>query len=117
MGATFLNAETMLHEKVSDTHARYYSTNYPKGYKDCEFASDDYLRLVDEAIKYHIVNTHISNIRAGDTVEHEGRLLTVHSKSLKKGDFWGDTLFGDSYRMGTAPVRKAIIYHAKPQKG
>ena len=57
---------------------------------------------------YRVVMTHISPIRAGDTVEVNGHLKTVCPKDIQKG-FMGSTLWGDSYRLGMLPVRLAII--------
>lgn len=67
-------------------------------------------------MKFDIVNTHISNIVAGDTVEHNGKITTVCRKDIKKDAFFGVTLFGDSYRIGQQLVKKVNIFHAKPTK-
>jgi len=48
--------------------------------------------------------THISRIRAADTVFHEGDAKTVCDRDLKRNTFMGDTLFGDSYVLGSKPV-------------
>jgi putative protein kinase ArgK-like GTPase of G3E family len=55
-----------------------------------------------------IVATHISYIRAGDTVEHNGKIMTVCNSDIKSG-FSGITLFGDSYRLGQTPVKKVVF--------
>ncbi len=55
-----------------------------------------------------IESVHISNISAGDTIEHEGKLTTVCANNIKKGGFCGTTLFGDSYNSGYKPVSKVI---------
>lgn len=60
-----------------------------------------------------IQDTHISIIRSGDTVLHNGKVITVCNNDIKSG-FMGITLFGDSYRSGRVPVKKVIIFHAKP---
>lgn len=60
-----------------------------------------------------IKNVHISTIRAGDTVIHQDKLMTVCNKDLKSG-FMGITLFGDAYVSGRKLVQKVIIFHAKP---
>ncbi len=52
-------------------------------------------------------NVHINTICRGDTVEHEGRVVTVGSEDIKPNTFMGTTLFGDSYALGTKPVKKA----------
>lgn len=51
---------------------------------------------------------HISDIRAGDTVSHNGCLRTVCRSDIKRG-FMGITLFGDSYRLGLTPVEKVTF--------
>ncbi len=57
---------------------------------------------------YVVTPTHIDLIRPGDTVLVDGHLKTVSPGDTKKG-FMGTTLWGDSYRLGTLPVRRAII--------
>lgn len=47
---------------------------------------------------------HIDEIRRGDTVLHNGQLVTVGKENLKRGGFMGTTLMGDSYRSGLDPV-------------
>lgn len=49
---------------------------------------------------------HISEIKAGDTVNHKGRTTTVCKRDIIKGGFCGTTLFGDSYNMGTRQVER-----------
>ena len=49
--------------------------------------------------------THIDHIRPGDTVEIDGQLKTVSPGDIRTG-FMGTTLFGDSYRLGTIPVKR-----------
>lgn len=58
---------------------------------------------------FTLVPTHISMIKAGDTVDHKGRHKTVCSRDLKRCKFMGVTLFGDSYRAGTQDVLKVVI--------
>ncbi len=60
-------------------------------------------------MNYHIKNTHISLIKAGDTVEHEGLIKTVSGVNIKKSQGVGITLFGDSYLLGYKPVKRVII--------
>lgn len=52
-----------------------------------------------------IEQVHISQIMAGDTVEIDGVAKTVSGNNIKRG-FMGKTLFGDSFKMGTVPVKK-----------
>ena len=51
---------------------------------------------------------HIDEIKAGDTVKHNGKVLNVGQKDIKHG-FMGTTLFGDSYRLGSIPVTKVLF--------
>lgn len=52
-------------------------------------------------------SVHISQISVGDTIEHEGELKTVSGNNIKKS-FMGITIFGDSYNLGTKPVKKVV---------
>lgn len=66
-------------------------------------------------IKYTIVPTHITDIRPGDTIELEtGVLATVCRKDIRYSKDRDCSLFGDSYRLGTKPVKKAVIFKAMP---
>lgn len=49
---------------------------------------------------------HISQIKSGDTVLHEGVLQTVSGNNMKECKFMGRTLFGDSYNLGTKLVSR-----------
>jgi len=53
-------------------------------------------------------NVHISTIRVGDVVKHDNKVLTVSGKNIKRDDFMGHTLFGDSYALGNKPVTKVV---------
>ena len=65
-----------------------------------------------EAILYEIKQTHVSDIRAGDTVLIDGHLKTISKINIKRDSFMGTTLFGDSYNCGRLLVQKAIIFKA-----
>ena len=59
--------------------------------------------------KHKIVEVHISTIKQGDTVIcSDGNIRTVSNKFIKNG-FMGITLYGDSYNLGTIPIKKIII--------
>ena len=51
---------------------------------------------------------HISSVRRGDIVFHDGKARTVGKKSLRHNMFIGYTLFGDPYLLGTKPVVRFI---------
>lgn len=56
-----------------------------------------------------IVEVHISQIRAGDTILHlDGEIRTVCRNNITWDSFMGTRLFGDNYRSGTIPVKKLI---------
>lgn len=54
------------------------------------------------------VDSHISTISPGDTVEHNGVLMTVCRSDIRRSEFMGISLFGDTYRLGRKPVKKAV---------
>jgi hypothetical protein len=64
-------------------------------------------------MNYAIRPTHISRIRPGDAIEVNGGLRTVCNSDLHRSPFMGLTIFGDSYRCGTALVSLAVIDRAK----
>jgi len=55
---------------------------------------------------YNTASKHITTIRAGDTVVHNGELRTVCNTDISRVDLLGVTLFGDSYRAGHKSVIK-----------
>ena len=68
----------------------------------------------EHKMNFNIKEVHISEIRPGDTVEHNGAICTVCRNNIKTGGFMGRTLFGDSYSLGMKPVRKLQILQALP---
>jgi hypothetical protein len=60
-------------------------------------------------MNYRVEETHKSNIRVGDTIIHNGEMKTVSENNLKRSEFMGVTLFGDSYQLGYNPVKKVIF--------
>lgn len=56
-----------------------------------------------------VQKVHISFIRQADTVFHDGRVRTVCGTDLKRDDFMGRTLFGDSYVLGRKPVMRIAM--------
>lgn len=59
--------------------------------------------------KYTTVPCHINELRPGDTVLHNGGLITVCRRNLRRGGFMGTTLLGDSYRSGMNPVQRVLF--------
>ncbi len=57
---------------------------------------------------YQVIEVHISQIRNGDTILHNDKVKTVNDCNIKRCDFMGITIFGDSYNLGYKPVKKLI---------
>lgn len=60
--------------------------------------------MKNSAMEYTIKPTHISDIKAGDTILHNGEVKTVSGNNIKGNPFIGKTLFGDSYNLGYKKV-------------
>lgn len=58
---------------------------------------------------YDIKETHISTIKGGDTIMHNGEMKTVSFNNIKQDSFIGTTIFGDSYKLGRIKVKKIIF--------
>lgn len=58
---------------------------------------------------YEIKEVHISTIRGGDTVMHNGEMKTVSFNNIKRDSFMGSSIFGDSYKLGRKKVQKIIF--------
>lgn len=52
---------------------------------------------------------HISTIRQGDTVMHNGEMTTISGTDIKYDSFMGTSIFGDSYRLGHKLVTKIFF--------
>lgn len=51
---------------------------------------------------------HISQINVGDVIEHNGEAKTVSGNNLKRSEFMGITIFGDSYKLGSQKVKRLM---------
>lgn len=58
---------------------------------------------------YDIVETHVSDIKHGDTIIENGELVTVSRNYIKRDPLLGTTISGNSYHGGRKPVLKAVI--------
>lgn len=58
---------------------------------------------------YDIVETHVSDIKHGDTIIENGELVTVSRNYIKRDPLLGTTIRGNSYNGGRKPVLKAVI--------
>jgi uncharacterized Zn-binding protein involved in type VI secretion len=57
---------------------------------------------------YDVLNVHKQCIKPGDTILHNGNLLTVCKNDITKSAFMGISLFGDNYKCGYQTVKKVI---------
>lgn len=55
-----------------------------------------------------VKKVHISTIQVGDTVIHDGEVLTACTNNLKYDSSLGYSLFGDSYNLGYKLVTLVI---------
>lgn len=69
--------------------------------RKCSEKPYTYIRVYKDA---QLFGKHISAIKPGDTVLHNGQVCTVSASNLSRGDFMGALLFGDSYSLGNKPV-------------
>lgn len=51
---------------------------------------------------------HISEIKSGDAIIHNGNLVTVANSDIKYCKFMGITIFGDSYNLGYKLVTRVF---------
>lgn len=51
---------------------------------------------------------HKSEIREGDAISHNGKIMTVCANNITRCDFFGIKIFGDSYKLGYQPVLKVF---------
>lgn len=56
------------------------------------------------------LDVHISTIKIGDTILHNGEAKTVSKCNFGWSSFMGLTLFGDCYHLGYKPVKKIIEF-------
>lgn len=63
-------------------------------------------------MNYTIKEVHISTIKHGDVILHNGDIKTVSRYFMKLDKFMGLTLYGDCYNFGYKPVKKLIINKA-----
>jgi hypothetical protein len=59
-------------------------------------------------MNYELKDVHIAEIKHGDAIMHNGKIHTVDRSYIKKG-FMGKTIYGDSYRLGTIPVKLVVF--------
>lgn len=52
---------------------------------------------------------HISKLRVGDTILHEGKEKTVSGNNIKRCSFMGISVFGDTYNLGYKPITRIIL--------
>ena len=62
------------------------------------------------------IDTHISKIKNGDAIVHDGYVRTVCNKDIRSCKFMGISLFGDTYHIGHKPVKKVVFKQRKDNK-
>ena len=62
------------------------------------------------------VEVHKSLIQSGDTILHNGKMMTVCKRDITRCSFMGICIFGDSYKSGYQLVKK-MIYNLKNKEG
>jgi len=60
-------------------------------------------------MNYDIIETHISDIKGGDTILYRDVIKTVCFNNIKRGGLLGTTIFGDSFNSGYILVKKIIF--------
>ena len=55
-------------------------------------------------MEYTKTEKHISNVRHGDKILHNGELKTLTDSNIKHCPFEGISIWGDSYHSGYKPV-------------
>ena len=60
--------------------------------------------------RYKTKNKHISLIRQGDTILHNGEERTVCDSDILISSFMGISIFGDSYSMGRKLVKEITYF-------
>ena len=77
--------------------------------------SDKELLLDGWKKAFTLIKSHKNDIIVGDIIKHDGKILTVCRKDITHCHLLGVCLFGDSYKLGNAPVYKYI--YNNPVKG
>jgi hypothetical protein len=62
-----------------------------------------------ENYNYTTKEVHISEIRQGDTVIHDGVMRTVSGTDIKRDNFMNTSIFGDAYKIGYTKVTLVIF--------
>lgn len=67
------------------------------------------IRMTKEESLYKMEEVHISQIKVGDAILHNGAVRTVCKRFLTYCSFMGVSVFGDNYRSGHRPVKRVIF--------
>lgn len=60
-------------------------------------------------MNFKIKEIDIADVVPGDTILHNGEQKTVTKCNIKRDDFMGVSIFGDSYNLGYKKVKKVIF--------
>jgi len=62
-----------------------------------------------EATNIVIKEVHISTLKVGDTVKHNGLVQTLGKNNICYSSFMGTSIFGNSYNLGHIKVEKVLF--------
>ena len=60
------------------------------------------------AFCFRVVEVDKEDIRNGDAIEHNSVIQTVSRSDIRRNNFTGLTIFGDSYMLGRQKVKKVV---------
>lgn len=72
--------------------------------------------LKAEKLKAEVKHIHISEVVPGMTIFHNGEIKTLCRCNIRRGGFFGVSIWGDSYDGGYKPVVVLDIFRALPNK-
>ena len=64
---------------------------------------------LDTLVYCSMENVHISLIKVGDAILHDGKVRTVCKDNIQEGGFMGRSIFGDSYSIGYRLVQRVVF--------
>jgi hypothetical protein len=56
------------------------------------------------------IEVNINEVRPGDYIKHDGKVVGIGPKDIKYNTFMGTTVLGDSYHLGHKPVIMVLLH-------
>lgn len=75
----------------------------------CDAPGKNEQEKIDRKRGYRIIPCHIRDLAVGDTVIHNGKMLTVDKNKLQHDRDGSTSLEGDSYRCGIVAVQRVVF--------